>query len=193
MMKIVDSQIRELCQGRVPVGIRSFYSALGIDIPPALLPMVEPYEPSLVNPASIDVRIGESACIEYLDSGWKDVDLSQFTAEKPYWMLPYPHERVLVGTLETFNLPSFIVGIFKLKSSRAREFYQSILAGYADPGWHGSRLTIELLNFNTDPMPLYPGLKMGQMAFDLTFGLPSSDYAVTGRYNGDMGAARSKG
>ena len=199
-MILPDYMIESLCQGIVPPEIRSFYSMLGYDLPAAVLPMIDPYDPSLllpetlVNPASLDHVVGDGmASIQYQTGEWKQIDMSKFSKEKPYWMMPYPAERVLIPTLETFNLPRFIVGVFKLKSSRAREFYQHLFAGYEDPGWHGSKLTMELVNFNAQPLPLYPGLKMGQTSFSLTFGLPVRDYSVTGRYNGDTGAARSKG
>ena len=58
------------------------------------------------------------------------------------------------------------------------------MAGYADPGWHGSRLTLELQNARRfHNLPIWPGMKIGQMVFHLISGEPEKSYAVTGRYN----------
>ena len=216
-MRLIDKQIDSLCRGHIPPSIRAFYSTLGVQLPATILPLVEPYDETLVNPASIDVRVGETALLKRSDGEWESVDLTRYSEENPYPWQPFISEywdvdyrkhftdemsgyepvvvdsQALVATLETFNLPNFLTGIFKLKSSRAREFYQHMLAGFCDPGWHGSKLTMELLNFSTEPLPLYPGLKIGQIVFDLTFGIPEYDYSTTGRYNKDNKVNQSKG
>jgi dCTP deaminase len=59
------------------------------------------------------------------------------------------------------------------------------MAGYCDPGWHGSRLTLELHNSRRfHNIALWPGMKIGQMVFHVIAGTPERTYAVTGRYNG---------
>ena len=83
---------------------------------------------------------------------------------------------------------------FVLKSSRAREGLEHLLAGFCDPSWHGSRLTLELSNARRHhSVPIWPGMKIGQMVFHLITGTPERTYAVTGRYNGDLGVTASKG
>ena len=92
--------------------------------------MVEPFDLALVNPASIDVRLGNHLMTEVADRReLAEVDISKRTAEHPYWLLP--NEFCLAETLETFNLPRFIAAQFVLKSSRAREGYEHMLAGFA--------------------------------------------------------------
>jgi dCTP deaminase len=161
--------------------------------------MVAPFLPELVNPASIDIRVGDTAklrtCRKVYDGGqtcsYEDVDLSIFSQDRPYWL--QPGDRVLVGSLETFNLPDFVCAQFRLKSSRGREWYEHMEAGFCDPGWHGSKLTMEIINMDSDQLPLYPGLRMGQLIFSLTLGIPDKDYSVTGRYNQDLQVMESKG
>jgi len=81
-------------------------------------------------------------------------------------------------------LPDSISAQFVLKSSRARDFYGHMLAGWADPGWHGSKLTLELKNERRHhPLPLYPNLKIGQMVFFRMSAVPLKSYALTGHYN----------
>jgi dCTP deaminase len=81
-----------------------------------------------------------------------------------------------------------------LKSSRAREGLQHLFAGWCDPGWNGSRLTLELKNVRQlHWIGIYPGLKIGQMKFMKMDSTPLASYAETGRYNGDQTVKGSRG
>ena len=154
--------------------------------------MVKPFNPELLNPASIDIRVGNSIIVEDVthDNGTETVNIDTFSESNPYWVKPF--EWLLVGSLETFNLPPHVAAEFKLKSSRAREGWGHSLAGHCDPGWHGSVLTMELKNYRQfSALPLFPGLKIGQMIFHLT-STPSRHYGETGQYNGDRAVSLSK-
>ena len=71
---------------------------------------------------------------------------------------------------------------------------QHALCGYCDAGWHGSKLTLELHSLRrSHSVPLYPGLKIGQLVFYRMDHAPERSYAVTGRYNGDSTVTASKG
>jgi len=155
--------------------------------------MVLPFDPELVNPASIDVLLGDRIMIEVADSPELQIHgISGHTAEDPYWL--QPGEFCLAETREIFNLPDFIAAQFVLKSSRAREGLEHLLAGYCDPGWHGSRLTLELQNARRmHPIALWPGMKIGQMVFHKMEGIPARSYAITGRYCNDLTVTASKG
>lgn len=144
--------------------------------------IVEPFDIALLNPASIDVLLGKNLLIEVDAGEFKPVDLSPFSKEKPF--LLEPSAFCLAQTQETFNLPDDIAAKFALKSSRAREGYNHMLAGWCDPGWHGSVLTLELTNAKRfSSLPLYPGLKIGQMVFYRMSAKPRASYAETGHYN----------
>lgn len=155
--------------------------------------MVWPFVPALLNPASLDVTLGDNIMIEVADQRQLvAMNISDRTAEDPYWMLP--SEFCLAETREVFAIPENISAQFVLKSSRAREGYENLLAGWCDPGWHGSRLTLELKNVRRfHDLPLYPGLKIGQMVFHRMDSMPHRNYAETGRYNNDQQVAASKG
>jgi len=148
--------------------------------------MVTPFEPDLVNPASLDVRLGNHLMMEVIETPeLMRIDISTKTADDPYFLLP--GEICLAETIELFNLPEDISAQFVLKSSRARDFYGHMLAGWCDPGWHGSRLTLELKNERRlHPIPLYPGLKIGQMVFHLMSSTPAKSYTLTGHYNNHL-------
>lgn len=155
--------------------------------------MVVPFDPDLVNPASIDVLLGDRIMIEVADRPELQIHgIAGHTAEDPYWL--QPGEFCLAETTEIFNLPDFIAAQFVLKSSRAREGLEHLLAGWCDPGWHGSRLTLELSNARRmHPIGIWPGMKIGQMVFHKMEGIPGRSYAITGRYNGDLAVTASKG
>lgn len=165
-MILSDQNIRELC----------------------LQGLVDPFDEELINPASLDVRLGTRLLIEAAQSP----ELVPYTMEEPYLLVP--GQFVLAETLEIFNLPDSICANFALKSSRAREGLSHALAGFADPGWHGSRLTLELHNIRQlHPVTIWPGMKIGQAIFHKLTQPPLKSYAVTGRYNNDLKVMGSKG
>ena len=154
--------------------------------------MVQNYGQALVNPASLDLRLGDTIMIESAESlDMRELSIARHTVENPY--LLRPGQFILAQTIEVFNMPENIAGLFFLKSSRAREGYENLHAGYADPGWHGSVLTLELKNSRQLlPLPLYPGMKIGQMVFFRMSNPPVVSYAVTGSYNEDLSTTGSK-
>lgn len=170
-MILPDSEIRALC----------------------LAGMVTPFDPSLVNPASLDVRLGHQLLIESCQSPQLvPYPLDQHSEVDPY--LLRPGQFVLAQTVETFNLPPTTAAQFVLKSSRAREGLEHLLAGYCDPGWSGSVLTMELhCSRQLHPVKLWPGMKIGQMVFHRMAATPERDYSVTGRYNNHATVRESLG
>jgi len=155
--------------------------------------MVTPFDPSLVNPASLDVRLGRQLLIESCQSPQLvPYPLDQHSEADPY--LLQPGQFVLAQTVETFNLPPTTAAQFVLKSSRAREGLEHLLAGYCDPGWSGSVLTMELhCSRQLHPVRLWPGMKIGQMVFHRMAAVPERDYSLTGRYNNDQTVMESRG
>lgn len=154
--------------------------------------MVQHHQPELINPASLDLRLGELIMLESVESHQMiPLSIKDYTPDHPYELVP--GQFILAQTIETFSMPEDIAGLFFLKSSRAREGYENLHAGYADPGWHGSALTLELKNARQlQPLPVYPGLKIGQMVFFRMSSKPALSYAAVGHYNNDKLVAASK-
>lgn len=148
--------------------------------------MVHPFALDLLNPASLDVRLGFNLMIEVADTPeLQRIDISDRTEDNPYFL--QPGEFCLAETIETFNLPDTISCQFVLKSSRARSGLNHLLAGWCDPGWHGSKLTLELKNERRfHDIPLYPNLKIGQMVFHYMSEIPVRSYRHTGHYNNHL-------
>jgi len=155
--------------------------------------MVVPYQEELLNPASLDVTLGSTLLVEVRETPELQlVHIDEYTKEDPFWLAP--HEFVLAETMEMFHLPEDVAGLFFLKSSRAREGLEHLHAGVLDPGWHGSKLTLELVNARQlHKLPLWPGMKIGQLVFYRMDEAPARSYAVTGRYNNHACVTASKG
>ena len=145
--------------------------------------MVVPFDEELVNPASLDVLLGNHLMVESIYSPeLVRVDISHRTEDDPFML--HPGEVCLAETRESFNLPTDLSAQFVLKSSRARDGLNHLLAGWCDPGWSGSKLTLELKNERLHhAQGLWPGLKIGQMVFHQMSEVPMKSYRLTGHYN----------
>ena len=102
--------------------------------------LVDPYDPELVNPASLDLRLGDHLLIESCEHGFVRYDLSAHSEADPYELKP--GQFVLAPSVETINLPPYLVGEVRLKSSMARRGLEHLNAGYCDPGWNLSLIHI---------------------------------------------------
>lgn len=157
--------------------------------------VIGPVEPSAINAASIDVRLGPDIVTEqYCDHRVRPIDIhkrevfpSLKTTIKTHYDLA-PGEFVLAHTMEVFNLPDDICAEFKLKSSGARTGLENALATWCDCGWNGSTLTLELKNLlRYNSLRLTPGMYVGQMIFYRVTEVPKErSYATIGRYNNDL-------
>lgn len=158
--------------------------------------------PDNISGASVDITIGADIMVEKCDVKGSVVDLkakdhlSMKTITIPeggYLLLP--GEFILATSEETFNLPNTVAAEYKLKSSLARSGLQHLLAGWCDPGWNNSKLTLELKNVTQyHSLLIRPGMKIGQMVFWECDPVPEENsYAVKGQYNGQVTVTGSKG
>jgi dCTP deaminase len=155
-----------------------------------------------INGASIDVTLGDTILVEKVQYGSPVIDLSKKQSPEmvsliidPSGYIMQPGQFILASTQETFNLPNDIAAEFKLKSSIARGGLNHLLAGYADPRWHNSKLTLELKNeLSHHQILLKTGMKIGQIIFYRVTPVPEEhSYAVKGRYNNTTEVTASKG
>ena len=163
---------------------------------------IEGVEPDQINGASIDLTLGDEFFLEFeQDIGPSSfVHLNEKQAPRMYkWQgttILEPGQFCLAHTRERFNLPMDVAGHYMLKSSLARSGLQHLFAGFADPGWHGSVLTLELVNvLRYHTLILEPGMKIGQMVFwrgssPVPF---DKSYAARGQYNQSTSVQVSKG
>ncbi len=156
-----------------------------------------------ISGASIDITLGEDILVEAIDHNRnRYVDLkAKESIDTLSWAIPeegyklLPGRFVLATTKETFNLPNNVAAEYKLKSSLARSGLQHLLAGWCDPTWNNSKLTLELKNVTEDhTLLLKPGMKIGQIVFWACEPVPDNhSYANKGQYNNQNTVTKSKG
>lgn len=149
---------------------------------------VEPYDPALIQPASIDLRLGR---------GFRRTSGSNPSEYVGDRMTIYDGEFVLAHTLETVALPPDIAAQCDGKSSWGRRgLAVHVTAGWIDPGFRG-QITLELHNVGKRWIELTAGEPIAQLKFfrlDRPSSRPYGSLGV-GRYQNQTGPtpARTKG
>jgi len=132
----------------------------------------EPYDPDLIQPSSVDVRVDRrfrvfhNARRPYIDVRQPMDDLTELVSvdgDEPFVL--HPGEFVLGQTLERVTLPDDLVARLEGKSSLGRlGLLIHSTAGFVDPSWEGN-LTLELSNVANLPITIYYGMPIGQISF----------------------------
>lgn len=164
--------------------------------------VIEPYEPVMIQPASIDVRLDrlfrlfDNHKYSVIDPAADQPDLTRLVdvgPEEPFVL--HPGEFVLGSTFERITLPHDVAARLEGKSSLGRlGLLTHSTAGFVDPGFSG-HVTLELSNTATMPILLWPGMKIGQLCF-FQLSSPSERPYGTGatgsRYQGQRGPTASR-
>jgi dCTP deaminase len=163
---------------------------------------IDPWDPSLVQPASVDLRLGDSFRVfhNYRASAIDLRDPPENLTEEVVVVddesfVIHPGEFCLGRTLEWVELPDDIVARIEGKSSLGRlGLIVHATAGFCDPGWHGT-LTLELNNLTRVPIVLTPGQAIAQLSF-MTLDRPAlRPYGSDGlgsHYQGQRAATASR-
>ena len=164
--------------------------------------VIEPYDESLLQPSSVDVRVDRffrvfhNARYAYIDVKEPQEDLTELVEiddERPFIL--HPGEFVLGSTLERIVLPDDLVARLEGKSSLGRlGLLIHSTAGFIDPGWDG-HVTLELSNVANLPITIYHGMKIGQISFvQLTepADKPYGSGDLGSKYQGQMGPTPSR-
>ena len=133
---------------------------------------VEPYDPAMIQPSSIDVRIDryfrvfENHRYPHIDPAVEQADLTRLVEpdrDEPFIL--HPGEFALASTYEVVTLPDDVAARLEGKSSLGRlGLLTHSTAGFIDAGFSG-HVTLELSNAATLPIKLWPGMKIGQLCF----------------------------
>jgi len=163
---------------------------------------LEPYDPKMVQPSSIDVRLDrffrtfENHKYAHIDPAEDQPDLTRLVetpATEPFIL--HPGEFVLGSTYEVVSLPDDLAGRLEGKSSLGRlGLLTHSTAGFIDPGFSG-HITLELSNVATLPIKLWPGMKIGQLCLFRLSSPAEHPYgsAIYGsKYQGQRGPTASK-
>lgn len=148
--------------------------------------LVTPYEPSLVNPASIDLRLGSKIRKAYTRQYIRHGEMMWTDAEEFVAFYLYPGEFVLCHSLEYVKIPLIASAVLYSKSSTGRIGLEHLHAGYIDPGFEG-QLTFEFHNVAPWTIELRAGMRVMQMVLHQLNGPPLVGYEKTGRYQGQTG------
>jgi dCTP deaminase len=163
---------------------------------------VEPFEPKMIQPSSVDVRLDrffrvfENHKYSVIDPSIEQSELTREVAVTggEHFIL-HPGEFVLASTYEVITLPDDIAGRLEGKSSLGRlGLLTHSTAGFIDPGFSG-HITLELSNVANLPVKLFPGMKIGQLCLIRLSSPAQHPYgsAVYGsRYQGQRGPTPSK-
>jgi dCTP deaminase len=163
---------------------------------------LSPFDPELVQPSSIDVRLDglfrvfNNHLYTHIDPAERQDDLTTLVETRdgePFVL--HPGEFVLASTLEVVTLGSHLAARLEGKSSLGRlGLLTHSTAGFIDPGFSG-HVTLELSNVATLPIRLWPGMKIGQLCV-LRLSSPSEHpygSSVYGsRYQGQRGPTASR-
>ncbi|MBI4492324.1 MAG: dCTP deaminase [Chloroflexi bacterium] len=134
--------------------------------------VVEPFEPSMVQPSSVDLRLGrrflvfrntQKPFIDVRDRVDDVMDLIEVGEDQP--IIIHPKEFVLGSTVEKVTLPDDLVARLDGRSSLGRlGIVIHSTAGFIDPGFSG-HITLEMSNLANLPIALYPGMRIAQISF----------------------------
>ena len=153
--------------------------------------IIEPLEKEQIQPASVDIRLGNTFSIVE-DSSKGIIYLENETKYKTITSDTYillPNQFVLATTMEYFNLPNDLTAFVEGRSSLGRMglFIQN--AGWVDPGFKGE-ITLELYNANRCAIELKAGRRVGQLVFAKMDDAALNPYK--GKYQGQKGATGSR-
>jgi len=163
---------------------------------------LEPFDPALVQPSSIDVRLDRffrvfnNHLYTHIDPAEQQDDLTSMVevADGQPFVL-HPGEFVLASTLEVITLGDQLAGRLEGKSSLGRlGLLTHSTAGFIVPGFSG-HVTLELSNVANLPIRLWPGMKIGQLCIFRLSSPAEHPYgaAVYGsRYQGQRGPTASR-
>ncbi len=152
---------------------------------------VTPVEDNQIQPASVDIRLGNTFSIVE-DSSKGIIRLDEKTNYKTMTADSYlllPGQFVLATTMEYIRLPDNLTAFVEGRSSLGRMglFIQN--AGWVDPGFAGE-ITLELFNANRCAIELTTGRRVGQLVFALMDKNAQRPYR--GKYQGQRGATGSR-
>lgn len=163
---------------------------------------VEPFEPVMVQPSSIDVRLDRffrvfnNTKYTHIDPRQQQDELTSLVeavGDEPFVL--HPGEFVLGSTFEAVTLPDDLAGRLEGKSSLGRlGLLTHSTAGFIDPGFTG-HITLELSNVANLPITLWPGMKIGQLClFRLSSSaeFPYGSKEAGSRYQGQRGPTPSR-
>lgn len=157
---------------------------------------LDPFDPMLIQPNSIDVRLGDEILFDlsddHIDPEGKDTHA--YVSVNANGGLLAPKAFGLASTMEVLTLPDNVVAAVEGKSSLARDGLSiHCTGGWIDAGFSG-QITLELFNMNNRAIKLKEGMRIAQIVFFRTESAATPySQKEDARYHGQMGPTPSKG
>ena len=151
---------------------------------------VDPMDQDQIEPASIDLRLGNTFLVPRTTSGIHSMsetpEYEEVTANE--FIVP-AHGFVLATTREFLRIPDDLTAFVEGRSSVGRLglFIQN--AGWVDPGFEGA-ITLELFNANHAPMRIEAGRRICQLVLAKADGVVENPYR--GKYQGQRQTTGSR-
>lgn len=159
---------------------------------------VEPHTDAMVQPASLDLTLGDALLVWPMDTlrdprygrqadAWRPVPFCD-VPDGPIWILE-PHRRYLATTAQEIALPDNLAGQISARSSWGRDGLDVIQgpAGFCDPGYAG-RPTLEL-SVTGSRLVIWPGAPCLQLVLswlDRAAERPYGSDGLGSKYQSDM-------
>lgn len=138
--------------------------------------IIDPYDPNLVGPASVDLHLGNEfrvfRKVHDIVRVTEDANYEEITEKVivPDHLLLMPQETVLGITHEKVTLASHLCGWLEGRSRFSRlGLLVHISASFIQPGIENKQV-LEITNFSPMPLALYPGTAICQFVFQRTIG-----------------------
>ncbi|MEU4523174.1 dCTP deaminase [Amycolatopsis sp. NPDC024027] len=162
---------------------------------------VDPFDPALVRPAALSLRLGHEA-FSLVTTGPVDVaDRSthpELVPKEPDGrgrLTVEPGEVVLAPTLEKIGLSGNLAGLVDGTSDYARLGISVVLCGQVSPGFGhetGAVLTLEIVNHLRHPVLLYPGVRICNLMLFASAGSELSYGTMPHNYSSDHAVVASR-
>jgi len=157
--------------------------------------VVEPFRDEHVQPASIDLRLGDQFIIWVGTEDWgRSGPMKQHKTTVVDGITIDPGQFMLGTTFETVTIPDDLSGKVEGRSSWGRlGLVVHLTAGFIDPGFHG-QVTLELKNDGHTPLWLPVGERICQLVLTRLTSPAERPYGSAGlgsSYHGQQGATPS--
>lgn len=154
--------------------------------------MVFPGNVNLINPASVNLTLGNTFLVPIRHSGCvhlgDEVKYTRHEVTNSVGFSLAPGEFALATTREYISVPDSLAAFVQGRSSIGRIGLTTQNAGFVDPGFHG-HITLELVNESPNTIILTPGYPVAQLVF---FECYPCEKPYNGKYNGQREATGSR-
>ena len=163
--------------------------------------VISPLDLKAIQQASLDLkmaaefRVFKNSIKPYLDvKEPADEFMELIKIKKGDPIIIHPGEFLLGTTVEKVKIPNDLVAQLNGRSSLGRlGIIVHATAGFIDPGFEG-RITLEITNIANLPIALYPGMRIGQLAFIKLSSPSQNPYSPKrgSKYSGQVGPTTSR-